>query len=197
MTLRDDLLEKLLVKTGGDQFNVLLPTTPSSSVLEACAGWDYPTLMTLPQTQWPAPMTISIVFGKTQGLIFDSESGIGHAAYVSGLSRGAAVVGIILNTEHMVKLQEILSATMPPIAIGDDDIPTVAPWLVQPLIESAANIIEKTDTLNLSKVLAFNYGVFWAATAIVPPLHQGRQTAALEWLQAVTEYFGSLGIVPE
>lgn len=196
MTLRGDLMEKLLVKTGGDRLNVLLPQLPTNDVLEACEGWEYPTLMTLPQTKWPDPMTISIVFGKTQGLIFDSESGIGHAAYVSGLSRGAAVVGIILNTEHMVKLQEILSATMPPIAIGDENLPTVAPWLVRPLIESAANIIEKTDTLNLSKVLAFNYGVFWAAAVIVPPLHQGRQTAVLEWLQAVTEYFGSLGIVP-
>ena len=197
MTLRGDLLEKLLVKTGGNNLDVLLPQLPTTDTLAACAGWEYPTLMTLPQTHWPDPMAVSVNFGKTQGLIFDSESGIGHAAFVSGLSRGAAVIGVIINTEHLVKLQEILSATMPPIAIGDENIPTVAPWLVQPLIESAANIIEKTDTLNLSKVLAFNYGVFWAATAIVPPLHQGRQTAALEWLQAVMEYFGSLGIVPE
>ena len=196
MTLRGDLIEKLLVKTGGDSFKVLLPKLPTDDMLKACAGLEYPTLMTLPQSQWPDPMGLSIVFGKTQGLVFDSDSGMGHAAFVSGLSRGAAVVGTIINTEHMVKLQEIVSDTMPPIAIGDANLPSVAPWLVRPLIESAANIIEKTDTLNLSKVLAFNYGVYWSAAAIIPPKHEGRQTAALEWLQAVTEYFGGLGVVP-
>ena len=197
MTLRGDLIEKLLVKTGNNNLKPLLPKLPTDDILEACADWNYPTLMTLPKSQWPEPTTISIVFGKTQGLVFDSQSGMGQAAFVSGLSRGAAVVGIIINSEHLMKLQEILMASMPPIAIGDKDIPEMAPWLVRPLIESAANIIEKTDAYNLRDVLAFNYGVYWAATCIVPPRHEGRQTAALKWLQAVTEYFGSLGIVPE
>ncbi len=197
MTLRGDLIEKLLVKTGNENMKPLLPKLPTDDVLAACVGWEYPVLMTLPQSRWPAPMGMSIVFGKTQGLVFNAETGMGQAAFVSGLSRGAAVIGTIIATESMVTLQEILSKTMPPIAIGDKDIPDVAPWLVRPLIESAANIIEKADTLNLRDVLAFNYGVYWAACAIVPPKHSGRQTLALEWLQAVTEYFGSLGIVPE
>jgi hypothetical protein len=197
MTLRGDLIEKLLVKIGNESMRPLLPKLPTDDVLEACALAEYPTLMTLPMSHWPEPQAMSIVFGKTQGLIFDTPTGIGQAAFVGGLSRGAAVIGTILVTEHMVKLQEIMSDTMPPIAIGDKDIPIVAPWLVRPLIESAANIIEKTDTLNLRDVLAFNYGVFWAACAIVPPKHEGRQTKALEWLQAVTEYFGGLGIVPQ
>lgn len=198
MTQRGDLLETLLVKTGNNNLEPLLPNLPSAGVLEACATVeDYATLMTLPQGHWPEPTALSIVFGKTQGLVFDSQSGMGQAAFVSGFSRGAAAVAVILVTEHVSKLQEILGDLVPPIAIGDEDIPTIAPWLVQPLIDSAVNIVEKTDAYNLRDVLAFNYGVYWAACAIVPPAHEGRQTAALEWLQAVTEYYGSLGIVPE
>lgn len=199
MTLRGDLLETLLVKTGNDNLKSLLPNLPGDDVLEACvkASPDYQCLMTQPQGQWPGPQSLSILFGKTQGLVFDTQSGAGQSSFVGGLSRGAAAVGILLINEDIPKLQEVMSKLMPPIAIGDEDIPPVAPWLVQALIDSAANIIDKTDTLNLRDVLAFNYGVFWAACAIVPPAHEGRQTAALKWLQAVTEYYGSLGIVPE
>ena len=196
MTLRGDSLDKLLVKTGNKSLNALLPQLPTSDDLAACEGWEYPTLMTLPQGQWPEPMGMSIVFGKTQGLVFDTQSGMGQSAFVGGLSRGAAVIGTILENKDIANLQEIMSAMMPPLAIGDEELPVVAPWLIRPLIESAANIIEKTDAYNLRDVLAFNYGIFWAACAIVPPEHEGRQTKALEWLKAVAEYFGSLGVVP-
>ncbi|KKL24217.1 hypothetical protein LCGC14_2417520, partial [marine sediment metagenome] len=57
-------------------------------------------------------------------------------------------------------------------------------------------IIENTDTLNLANVLAFNYGIFWAAAAVIPPRHTGQQTDALTWLKTVMGYYGSLGVVP-
>lgn len=198
MTQRDDLVDAIRVKTDNDNLTPLLPSPPGIDILAACdaAAKDYQCLMTQPQGQWPSPTGLAIVFGKTQGLIFDTQSGTGQSAFVGGLSRGAAAVGILLVNEDIPKLQEVLSKLMPPIAIGDADIPPIAPWLVEPLIESAANIIAKTDPYNLRDVLAFNYGVYWAACAIVPPAHEGRQTAALQWLQTVTEYYGSLGIVP-
>ena len=198
MTLRGDTLDKLVLKTGGDALHPLLPKMPDDNTLEACQGITYDAIIrTLPMSKWPNPTSISVIFGKTQQMIFESTSGTRHASFVSGLSRGAAVVGILIDTnEDLMRLQHVLDITMPAIGIGDEGLPSVAPWLVRPLVESAANIAEKTDSGNLSNVLAFNYGIFWAAAAIVPPQHTGRQTAALKWLQSVTEYFGGLGIVP-
>ncbi len=199
MTLRGDTLDKLVLKTGGDGLNPLVPKMPTDADLEACRLADYAgVLLTLPASKWPGPEFISIVAGRTQQMIFESTSGIGHAQFVSGLSRGAAIVGLIIDTApDLMRLQHVMDATMPAISIGDADLPTVAPWLVRSLVESAANIVEKTDALNLNSVLAFNYGVYWAAAAIIPPTHEGRQTAALDWLRGVTEYYGSLGLVPE
>ena len=198
MTLQEDLAEKLIVKTGGDSLTVLLPEPPSDADLAACQAIDASAVLdTLPQAEWQNPTAISVGFGRTQQMIFESTAGIRHAQYVSSLSRGAAVVGALIDTNtDFMRLQKVLDRTMPAIGIGDEPLPPVAPWLVQPLLESAANIIENTDTLNLSNVLAFNYGIFWAAAAVIPPRHIGQQTDALEWLQTVMEYYGSLGVVP-
>jgi len=198
VTLQEDLAEKLIVKTGGDALTVLLPEEPTDADLVACQGIEYAQVLgTLPQSEWQNPTAISVGFGRTQQMIFESTAGIRHAQYVSSLSRGAAVVGALIDTNtDFMRLQMVLDRTMPAIGIGDEPLPPVAPWLVQPLLASAANIIEKTDTLNLSNVLAFNYGIFWAAAAVIPPRHLGQQTDALEWLQAVMEYYGSLGVVP-
>ncbi|KKK71946.1 hypothetical protein LCGC14_2908830 [marine sediment metagenome] len=198
MTMRDDIVEKLILKTGGDNLTVLLPELPSDADLAACQGIEYAEVLgTLPQSEWQSPTAISVGFGRTQQMIFESTSGIRHAQFVSSLSRGAAVIGALIDTNSdFMRLQQVLDLTMPSVGIGDAPLPPVAPWLIPALLESAANIIEKTDALNLSNVLAFNYGIFWAAAAVIPPRHEGQQTDALLWLQTVTEYYGSLGVVP-
>ena len=198
MTMRDDLVEKLIVKTGGEALTCLLPEEPSDADLAACQAIEYAQVLgTLDKSEWMSPTAISVGFGRTQQMIFESTSGIRHAQFVSSLSRGAAVIGALIDTNSdFMRLQKVLDKTMPAIGIGDEPLPPVAPWLVQPLLDSAANIIENTDTLNLANVLAFNYGIFWAAAAVIPPRHTGQQTDALTWLKMVMGYYGSLGVVP-
>ena len=200
MDIRDTILRAAEIKTGGGLLEDLLPEEYDEDDLEIIAkdlegydGW----LVTLPLSKWPEPMGMSIVFGNTQGLIFDTQSGMGQSAYVHGFSRGVAAVATILNAEGLHQLQELVTRAITPVAIGDANLPPVAPWLHRALLESAVNIVEKTDTYNLRDVLAFNYGLFWATASIVPPTPKGRQGSALVWVKNVVEYYGSLGIVPE
>lgn len=200
MDIRDTILRAVEIKTGGVSLEDLLPEEYEKEYLDKLAegledfkGW----LVTLPQGKWPEPMGMSIVFGNTQGLIFDTQSGMGQSAYVHGFSRGVAAVATILDTRSLAQLQELVTKAITPVAIGDADLPPVAPWLRRALLESAVNITEKTDNYNLRDVLAFNYGLFWATASIVPPEPKGRQKSALVWVKNVAEYFGSLGVVPE
>lgn len=197
--MRDTILRAVEIKIGGKGLEDLVPEEYKDEEVEEIAeglegydGW----LVTKPQAKWPEPVSMSIVYGETQGLIFDTQSDIGQSSYVHGFSRGAAAVATILNAEGLHQLQELVTRAITPVAIGDEDLPDVAPWLRRALLESAVNIAEKTDTYNLRDVLAFNYGLFWATASIVPPSPKGRQKSALVWVKNVAEYFGSLGVVP-
>ncbi len=200
MDTRETILKAVEIKFGGVGLADLLPEEHDKEFLEFISeglkgfdGW----LVTTPQGRWPEPVGMSIVYGNTQGLIFDSQSGMGQAAYVHGFSRGVAAVATILDTHSLTKLQELVTKAVMPVTIGDADLPPIAPWLRRELLESAVNIVEKTDTYNLRDVLAFNYGLFWATASIVPPEPKGRQESALVWVKNVAERFGSLGVVPE
>ncbi len=196
--MRDTLLAAVEIKSGGKELAALLPEEYEEEHLEAIIEGlaKYQVLVTQPQGRWPEAMGMSIVYGGTQGLIFESNSGIGQAAYVRGFTRGAATVATILDAQGLAQLQAIVSKVVPPVAIGDDILPGVAPWLRRDLLESAVNVIEKTDNYNLRDMLAFNYGLFWATASMVPPTPKGRQKKALEWVKSVAEYFGSLGVLP-
>lgn len=196
--MRDTLLRAIEVKTGGVGLGDLLPTEPSKKLLRADAErlGGYDALVTKPQGLWPEPQSMSIIYGETQGLIFDTQSGMGQSAYVHGFTRGVAALATILTKPSLMDLQTIVGDVVPPVAIGDANLPEVAVWLRKALLESAVNIAEKTDNYNLRDVLAFNYGLFWATAAVVPPNPKGRQKSALVWVKNVAEYFGSLGVVP-
>ena len=197
--MRDVILKVIEIKTGGTGLEDLLPLEPSKKLLQAdserLGGYD--ALVTKPQGLWPEPQGMSIMYGETQGLIFDTETGMGQSAYVHGFTRGVAALATILNKQGLIDLQTIVGDVVPPLAIGDATLPDVAVWLRKALLESAVNITEKTDTYNLRDVLAFNYGLFWATAAVVPPEPKGRQRSALVWVKNVAEYFGSLGVVPQ
>ncbi len=197
--MRDILLKAIELKTGGVGLGDLLPIEPTKKLLREDSErlGEYDALVTKPQGLWPEPQGMSIIYGETQGLIFNAETGMGQAAYVSGFTRGVAALATILTKPSLIDLQTILGEVVPPLAIGDANLPEVAVWLRKPLLESAVNIAEKTDTYNLRDVLAFNYGLFWATAAVVPPVPKGRQKIALNWVKNVAEYFGSLGVVPE
>lgn len=199
MNTRDTVARAVEIKSGGNSLGDLLPEEPTKEFVEAVAEQlgEYPLLVTKPKGQWPDPQGLSIVYGNTMGLIFDSQSGMGQSSYVKGFSRGVAALATILTTESLTTLQAIIQDVVPPVAIGDANLPEVAPWLRRALLESAVNIAEKTDNYNLRDVLAFNYGLFWATAAIVPPTPKGRQRLALQWVKDVAEYFGGLGVVPE
>jgi len=196
--MRDVLLKAIEIKTGGLGLEDLLPLEPTKKLLQAdserLGGYD--ALVTKPQGLWPEPQGMSIMYGETQGLIFNAETGMGQAAYVHGFTRGVATLATILNQQGLIDLQTIVSDVVPPMAIGDTTLPSVAVWLRKALLESAVNVVEKTDTYNLRDVLAFNYGLFWATAAVVPPEPKGRQKSALVWEKNVAEYFGTLGVVP-
>ena len=197
--MRDIILKAIEIKTGGTGLEDLLPPEPSKKLLKAdserLGGYD--ALVTKPQGLWPEPQGMSIVYGETLGLVYNAETGMGQAAYVSGFTRGVAALATSLTKPSLIDLQTILGDVVPPLAIGDTTLPNVAVWLRKALLESAVNIAEKTDTYNLRDVLAFNYGLFWATAAVVPPEPKGRQKSALVWVKNVAEYFGSLGIVPQ
>ena len=199
MGIRETLLQAAEIKSGGLGLEPLLPVLPSKKFLEAVIEQlgKYDILVTKPQRQWPEPQDMSIVYGDTLGLVFESQSGIGQAAYVSGFSRGIAALATILNPVGLSALHVIVSDMVPPIAIGDTNLPEVAPWLRRDMLESAVNIVEKTDNYNLIGVLAFNYGLFWATATVVPPTPKGRQKSAMTWVRNIAEHFGSLGVVPE
>lgn len=196
--MRDILLKAIELKTGGLALEDLLPLEPTKKLLRDDSErlGSYDALVTKPQGLWPEPQSMSIVYGETQGLIFDTQSGTGQSAYVHGFTRGVAALATILNKQGLIDLQTIVCGVVPPMAIGDTTLPDVAVWLRKALLESAVNIAEKTDTYNLRDVLAFNYGLFWATAAVVPPEPKGRQKSALVWVKNVAEYFGSLGVFP-
>lgn len=197
--MRDTLLRAIELKTGGPGLEDLLPTEPSKKLLKADAErlGGYDALVTKPQGLWPEPQGMSIIYGETQGLIFDTQSGMGQSAFVHGFTRGVAALATILTKPSLMDLQTIVGDVVPPVAIGDANLPEVAVWLRKALLESAVNIAEKTDNYNLRDMLAFNYGLFWATAAVVPPNPKGRQKSALVWVKNVAEYYGSLGVVPE
>jgi len=197
--MRDVLLQAIEIKTGGSGLADLLPLEPSKKLLRADAErlGGYDALVTKPQGLWPEPQSMSIIYGETQGLIFDTQSGMGQSAYVHGFTRGVAAIATILTKPSLMDLQTIVGDVVPPLAIGDASLPEVAVWLRKLLLESAVNIVEKTDNYNLRDMLAFNYGLFWATAAVVPPAPKGRQKSALVWVKNVAEYFGSLGVIPE
>lgn len=197
ISIRSALIQALEAGTGDTVLAELLPELPDATDLSIIADTlEYPALALSPVEQWPEPMGMSIVYGETQGLLFDISTGVAPASYVHGFTRGGATVATILTATARAQLQLIVQGVVPPIAIGDNPLPDIAPWLIEKLLESASNIIKKTGNYNLRDVLAYNYGIFWATAAIVPPKPDDLQKDALAWVERVVEYYGSLGIVP-
>jgi hypothetical protein len=190
-TLHAEVIE-MLKATQSDRLSALVP-----EIIEGdFASLEYNVVTTRPRHQWPPPQELSVTYGETLGLIYQSQAAIGHAEFVHNFTKGVATVAIILGPEGQYVLTQALDKLLVPILIGDGELPPIAPWLRPDLLASARHILEFTDIGNLRDLMAWNYGVWFAAVIVIGPTPEEAGAEVLGWLREVTAHFGNLGIPP-
>jgi hypothetical protein len=193
--LREELLAELS-RTQSDRLAALLPEFIEGP-FESADSFSALLLPTKPESQWPRPEELSIIYGETLPLLYQSQAAIGTAEFVSGFSKGIATAALILAPQGQNILAQAVSQIIDPLLTGDESLPPVAPWLRHELLTTAKVICKSADIVNLRDMLAWNYGLWFAAVFLVAPAIDAQSKSALEWLRRVAQHFALRGVPPE
>ena len=190
-TLYDELLERIELKAGNLTLMALIPEPVEVSYNEA-----YPTVVLTDSGTWPIPQEISVLQGDSQMFFRDGLSGIGHAPYLKGFTRGVAVVSLMLESAGRALLARAVDLVSEEVAAGDAELPPIEPYFRAELHKGAAQVLTETDTMNVMDLLAFNYGLWFAACVAIGPFPTPEQEDALTYLRAVIHYYSRFGVLP-
>ncbi len=130
-------------------------------------------------------------------IIYHTFTGASTAGSLYGLTRGAALVGYLVEDEGVRAIQAGVQGAIEGMATRDDGLPTIYDYLLPYAAAGARQIVEHVDAMNLRNMLAFNLGLWWVAGLVIPPNQNQRQRKALKWLEDVMEHYAILGFMPE
>src|SRR5436309_10792493 len=94
-TVRDDIIDGLLLM----QADRLLTLIPEIVEADYAPGEAYPAVSLRPSAEWQPAQELSIMYGETMPMIYESQAFIGQAEFVHGFTRGVATVGSVLGPD--------------------------------------------------------------------------------------------------
>jgi len=193
ITPYDEIKSAIELKAGNLTLMALVPP-----LIEAAYDEDetYPATPLSDSGTWPIPQEISVLQGDSQIFFRDGLSGVGHAPYLKGFTRGVAVVSLMVDAAGKSTLSRAVDAVSNNVAAGDAELPPVVPWLREELHAGAKQVLAETDTMNIRDLLAFNYGLFFALCIVVGPFPTPEQEDALVYVRAVIHYYSRFGVLP-
>lgn len=186
--IRAQVLAELRERFDAPSLEELVPGTCLD--LSAPPSWSF----LRPRSEWPPPEEASLSDARVLPLVYHAYTGPPPLGYLYGLVRGMATVGHLLDDSGLRVLQDIIAAVVEHTVKGGP-LPRMACDLLPDLHRSALTIVRAADAANLRHLLAWNYGLYWAAALVLPPDGYTRERA-LSWLAEVASRFGSLGVVP-
>lgn len=189
----DEIKSAVELKAGNLTLMALVPP-----LIEAAYNEDetYPAVPLTDSGTWPIPQEISVLQGDSQIFFRDGMSGVGHAPYLKGFTRGVAVVSLMVDAEGKSTLARAVDTVSNEVAAGDAELPPVVPWLREELHAGAKQVLVETDTMNVMDLLAFNYGLWFAACVAIGPYPTPEQEDALGYLRSVIHYYSRFGVLP-
>lgn len=130
-------------------------------------------------------------------IVYHTFTGAATAGALFGLTRGASLVGYLVEDEGVRAIQADVQDAITGMATRDDGLPTVYDYLIPYAASGALKVVTHVDAINVFNMLAFNLGLWWVAGLVIPPHPNHRQRQALKWLEDVVEHYAVLGYLPE
>lgn len=177
--------------------NSLLREIEASGLLKLidcsnCCDYE-PMVRLLPRRHWPKAEEVSLSDARVLPIIYHVYAPPGTELY--GIVRGMATVGLVIADDYRQLFQRIVSAVSEELSKDGSSLPPIDCKLSDSMREGALHIVTNCEPISLRDMLAWNYGLHFAASIAMPGSLLGCYSFT-RWLRRVVRHFGGMGIVP-